>query len=112
MVLASAAAGLAAPIGPVETDVHDTERLVETTTTLLRQGFRARTALHPRQVGTINAVFTPTPAEVAEATALVRGFTGDVAVDRTGRFVDPAVLRTAHEVLARATPPPPDAPPG
>ncbi|GAA3463855.1 HpcH/HpaI aldolase/citrate lyase family protein [Saccharothrix longispora] len=102
VVLASAAAGLEAPVGPVETDVRDTGRLLETTTTLLRQGFRARTALHPRQLATINAVFTPTEAEVAEAAALVEDFTGNAGVDRTGRFVDPAVLRAAHEVLARA----------
>ncbi|QQQ79471.1 CoA ester lyase [Saccharothrix sp. 6-C] len=102
VVLASAAAGLNAPVGPVETDVHDTQRLAETTNLLLRQGFRARTALHPRQVATINAVFTPTPAEIAEAAALVRDFTDHAAVDRAGRFVDPAVLRAAHEVLARA----------
>ena len=112
VVLASAAARLTAPVGPVETDVHNTDRLVQTTNVLLRQGFRARTALHPRQVATINAVFTPTAAEVAEATALVQDFTDNAAVNRAGHFVDPAVLRAAHEVLARATDRHRTAPPG
>ncbi|MPZ84892.1 MAG: CoA ester lyase [Actinophytocola sp.] len=109
LVLASAAAGLGAPIGPVETNVSDQDLLVRTTRTLLRQGFRGRTALHPRQLATINAVFTPTPAEVAAATELLADFAtgnanGDAAlVDRHGRFVDPAVLRTARETIARAT---------
>lgn len=109
LVLASAAAGLDAPIGPVETNVRDKDLLARTTRTLLRQGFRARTALHPRQLATINAVFTPSPGEVAAATELLDDFAaasarGDAGLlDRHGRFVDPAVLRTARETVARAT---------
>lgn len=105
LVLASAAAGLAAPVGPVETNVREEELLARTTRTLLRQGFRARTALHPRQLPTINAVFTPTAEEVAAATELLTAYetagTGGV-VDGNGRFVDPAVLRTARETITRA----------
>ncbi|MFD4636213.1 HpcH/HpaI aldolase/citrate lyase family protein [Lentzea sp. NPDC058436] len=108
VVLASAAAGLAPPVGPVEISVHDEDRLRASTTVLLRQGFRARTALHPRQVPVINDVFTPTSREVEEATALLavldeaqrRGQA--TAVDPAGRLVDPAVVRSAWEVLDRA----------
>ncbi|MFD5824123.1 HpcH/HpaI aldolase/citrate lyase family protein [Lentzea sp. NPDC060358] len=108
VVLASAAAGLAPPVGPVEISVHDDDRLRATTNVLLRQGFRARTALHPRQVRVINSVFTPTTREVEEATALLavldeaqrRGQA--TAVDPSGRLVDPAVVRGAREVLDRA----------
>ncbi|SDF34954.1 citrate lyase subunit beta / citryl-CoA lyase [Lentzea fradiae] len=108
VVLASAAAGLAPPVGPVEISVHDEERLHATTTLLLRQGFRARTALHPRQVPVINAVFTPTPQEVEEATELLAVLAEAqrqgqaTAVDPSGRLVDPAVVRSAQEVLDRA----------
>ncbi|GHH39075.1 HpcH/HpaI aldolase/citrate lyase family protein [Lentzea cavernae] len=108
VVLAGAAAGLAPPVGPVEISLHDEDRLRASTTVLLRQGFRARTALHPRQVPVINAVFTPTSGEVEEATALLavldeaqrRGQA--TAVDPAGRLVDPAVVRSAREVLDRA----------
>lgn len=107
LVLASAATRLDAPTGPVETNVRDEELLVRTTRTLLRQGFRARTALHPRQLPTINAVFTPTPEEVTAAADLLTAYDTSAnggVVDGNGRFVDPAVLRTARETLARATP--------
>ncbi|WP_394618848.1 HpcH/HpaI aldolase/citrate lyase family protein [Lentzea sp. JNUCC 0626] len=108
VVLASAAAGLAPPVGPVEIALHDEERLLRSTSLLLRQGFRARTALHPRQVPVINAAFTPTPAEVEEATAVLavleeaRRRGQATAVDPAGRLVDPAVVRSAWEVLDRA----------
>lgn len=108
IVVASAAAGILAPVGPVDTAVRDTGRLRETTLLLMRQGFRARTAISPRQLPTINEVFTPDPEEVAAARDLLdrlaeaeRNGRG-VALDRAGRLIDPAVVRGAREVLARA----------
>jgi citrate lyase subunit beta/citryl-CoA lyase len=103
-VVASAAAGLLPPVGPVHTEVRDLSALERTTELLLRQGFRARTAITPTQVATINAVFTPSPEEVERAratVALLSGSTG-VAVDADGRMVDEAVVRSAREVLARS----------
>ncbi|MEU8205316.1 aldolase/citrate lyase family protein [Streptosporangium sp. NPDC049046] len=104
IVVASAAAGILPPVGPVETAVRDTEALVAGTRTLLRQGFRARTALSPRQLPPINEVFTPSPEELEEARDLVRRLaeTGGVALDARGRFIDAAVARSAHEVIGRA----------
>ncbi|MEU3168416.1 aldolase/citrate lyase family protein [Streptosporangium sp. NPDC006930] len=104
IVVASAAAGILPPVGPVETAVRDTEALLAGTRTLLRQGFRARTALSPRQLPLINEVFTPSPEELEEARDLVRRLaeTGGVALDARGRFIDAAVARSAHEVIGRA----------
>ena len=105
VVVASAAWGLHAPIGPVDTSVRDGSTLEPSTALLLRQGFRARTAITPRQLRVINAVFTPTPEEIAAArevvTLLSSAGTG-VAVDARGRFIDAAVVRSAQEVLDRA----------
>ena len=74
------------------------------TRTLLRQGFRARTALSPRQLPLINEVFTPSQEELEEARDVVRRLaeTGGVALDARGRFIDAAVARSAHEVIGRA----------
>jgi len=104
IVVASAAAGILPPVGPVETAVRDTEKLVAGTRTLLRQGFRARTALSPRQLPLINEVFTPSQEELEEARDVVRRLaeTGGVALDARGRFIDAAVARSAHEVIGRA----------
>ncbi|GAA4194755.1 hypothetical protein GCM10023074_17820 [Microbispora amethystogenes] len=109
LVVASAAAGLAAPIAPVETDLSATRAdLAASTRALLCEGFRARTAIHPRQVPVINEVFTPSPAEIAAARDVVtrlraanQSGTG-VAVDARGRMIDEAVARSAREVLGRA----------
>ncbi|MFD4668738.1 HpcH/HpaI aldolase/citrate lyase family protein [Lentzea sp. NPDC058450] len=103
LVLASAAAGLVPPAGPVETAVRDLGRLRTTTETLLHQGFRARTTLTPAQVDVVNSVFTPTTEEIAAARRVVDRLSADaVWIDDDGRFVDAAVVRTAQDVLARA----------
>jgi len=108
VVVASAAAGIAAPVGPAETTLRDPERLERTTRTLLRQGFRARSAIHPGQIETINETFTPTPAEIESARSVLDAMQraerdgSGVATDAAGRFLDRAVVRTAAEVLRRA----------
>ncbi|MEU6075760.1 CoA ester lyase [Micromonospora sp. NPDC047074] len=108
VVVASAAAGIAAPVGPVETTLRDPERLERTTRLLLRQGFRARSAIHPGQLTVINEVFTPTEAEVESARAVLDAMDraerdgSGVATDADGRLLDRAVVRTAAEVLRRA----------
>lgn len=108
VVLASAAAGIEPPIGPVDTSTTDLDALRTSTESLLRQGFRARTAVHPRQLAVINDVFTPSAAEVARAEEMVAGLEAarsrgsGVAVDRDGRILDAAVVRAARDVLARA----------
>jgi citrate lyase subunit beta/citryl-CoA lyase len=107
VVVASAAAGIAAPVGPVETALRDPARLERTTRLLLRQGFRARSAIHPGQLETINTVFTPSPSEVDAARQVVDAFEraaaggSGVAVGPNGRFLDRAVVRAAAEVLSR-----------
>jgi citrate lyase subunit beta / citryl-CoA lyase len=104
VVVASVAAGLLPPVGPVHTAVRDLSDLARTTELLLRQGFRARTAITPTQLATINAVFTPSPDEVeqAHATVALLSSGNGVAVDADGRMVDEAVVRSAREVLARS----------
>jgi citrate lyase subunit beta/citryl-CoA lyase len=105
VVLASAAAGIGAPIAPTSRDFRDLEALRASTEALLRGGFRARTAIHPAQVPVINEVFSPSAAQVAEARRLVEAFErspSGVMSDVGGRMVDVAVVRSARELLARA----------
>lgn len=107
VVLASAAAGIQAPIGPVSLDFRDEDLLRLSSIALRKMGFGSRSAIHPDQVRVINEVFTPTPETVAEATRLIELFDesvlrGDgVCVDDAGRMVDEAVVRSARRVLSR-----------
>ena len=104
-VVASAAAGITAPVAPTSTDFRDLDTFRTTSVALLALGFRGRTAVHPSQVPVINEVFTPGEEEVAEARRTVERFEASgsgVLVDERGRMVDEAVVRSAREVLSRA----------
>jgi citrate lyase subunit beta/citryl-CoA lyase len=108
VVVASAAAGIEAPVGPVAADYRDLDHLRETTRHLVRLGFGSRPAIHPAQVPIINEAFTPDPAEVERARKLVAQYDaalrqGRGAVgDDEGRMVDEAVVKVAQRVLERA----------
>lgn len=106
IVVASAAAGLHPPIGPVSREIRDPEKLAESSRRLARLGYLGRTCIHPNQIASVHEVFTPTEDDVADALEVVRlmseaadGDTG-VAVDAHGRLLDEAVLRHARRVLA------------
>lgn len=108
LVIASAAAGINAPTGPVHLDLRDLEGLRASTLALKRAGFGARSAIHPDQVAVIEDVFTPTSVEADRARdaveawdAAVAAGTG-VAVDERGKMVDEAVVRLARRVVETA----------
>lgn len=108
VILASAAAGIEAPVGPVSTNFRDLDALRESTLALRRMGYRSRACIHPAQVPVVNEVFTPTPDEVARARELVERYdaavgAGDgVFTDADGRMVDVAVVRAARRTVAAA----------
>jgi citrate lyase subunit beta/citryl-CoA lyase len=76
VVLASAAAGLAPPVGPVSTDFRDLVTLRRSTQVLRRLGFGSRWAIHPAQVPVINQTFTPTPEQIDAVRRLVERYDG------------------------------------
>lgn len=105
LVTASRGGRVAPPVASVFTDLQDLEELRKDTERLKRLGFFGRSAIHPRQVGIINAVFEPTVAEVASAREVVAAYDaaerGGSAVTRIGgAFVDLAVVRRARALLA------------
>jgi len=114
VVVASAAAGIEAPIAPAETMVRQEpgkasrdELLESSTQRFLALGFRARTAIHPNQAAIINKVFTPSAEEILAAEKRVAWFeqalqSGTaVVVDDQGAIVDEAVIRIARQTLRR-----------
>lgn len=108
LVVASTAAGIEPPVGPVSTDYRDLERLRNGTIGLRRMGFRARPAIHPSQIEVINSVFTPTPEEVERARQLLHLYEQaeeegrGAVVDEDGRMVDKAVVRSARRTVELA----------
>lgn len=108
IVVASAAAGRAAPIAPTETRLHDLAALEATTEEFAALGFRARTAIHPEQIAGVNRVFSPSAEEVASALEILHRFDSaleqgeGVFVEADGVMVDEAVVRQSRAVLRRA----------
>ena len=97
------AAGVAA-IDTVYPAIRDEAGLAAYAARAARDGFTAMMALHPAQVATINAAFTPSAEAVARAQAIVDAFAahpdaGVLQVD--GRMVDAPHLKQARRVLAR-----------
>ena len=104
-VVASAAAGLRPPVGPVWVDVRDLDGLAASTEALRRRGFGSRQTIHPGQVAVVNERFTPSAAEVDRARSLLEGAEATDAGAWTGpdgTMVDEAVLRSARRTAARA----------
>jgi len=70
-----------------------------------RDGFTGKMAIHPGQVATINDVFTPGPAAIARAQAIIAAFAaapgaGVIGID--GVMYDRPHLAKAERLLARA----------
>lgn len=65
-------------------------------------GFSGMLAIHPAQVAVINAAFTPSEAELAEARAIVAAFAANPdagALQIEGRMIDRPHLRLAQRLL-------------
>ncbi|MFC8178763.1 HpcH/HpaI aldolase/citrate lyase family protein [Rhodococcus sp. NPDC057297] len=99
-------AARAADVEPVETlfvDIRDDDGLAVSSRRARAEGFSGRIAIHPGQVDTINAAFTPTAEEVDFASRVVEAFSGDVGtVALDGRMLDLPHLTAARRVLALA----------
>lgn len=108
LVNAAAAAGLPGPLMSVYADVADVDGLERSSREGRDLGFAGRTAIHPRQLPVIDAVFTPTSDELARAEMIVsrlRSAATDAAgtvVLEDGTFLDAAMVRGAERVIAAA----------
>jgi citrate lyase subunit beta/citryl-CoA lyase len=105
VVVASAAAGIDPPTGPVSTDFRDLEALRASSEALARLGFAGRATIHPDQLAVVNEVFRPSAEARDDARRLVELFDRAVAeghgaiVGPDGRMVDEAVVRRARRLL-------------
>jgi citrate lyase subunit beta/citryl-CoA lyase len=104
-VVAGAAAAGVQPIDGIFADFKDDAGLRSETDAADREGFTGKLAIHPAQVGVINAAFTPSAAEVDHARAIVNAFEAEPdagVLSVSGRMVDRPHLVQARRVLDRA----------
>jgi len=104
VVVASRTAGLDAPVDTVFPDLRDTDGLLREAQTAKRLGFQGKACIHPTQVETVNAVFTPTAQEIARARRIVNVFeaaasAGTASIQVDGEFVDYPIAERARRVL-------------
>ncbi|NDK89152.1 CoA ester lyase [Gordonia desulfuricans] len=102
MLMGAHAAGVEA-VETLYVDIRDDAGLAESSRRARAEGFSGRIAIHPAQVDTINAAFTPSADEVAFAGRVVEAFAGDVGtVALEGKMLDLPHLKQAQRVLALA----------
>jgi citrate lyase subunit beta / citryl-CoA lyase len=102
VLLAAKAAGVDA-IETLHADFRDMAGLERAARAAQREGFSGMLAIHPDQVGPINAAFTPSAEDVAHAERVVAAFAsgaGVAALD--GKMLDQPHLKQAKHILALA----------
>ena len=105
IVAAARANGLRCMDGPYA-GYTDTAGLVRACQIACALGFDGKQCIHPAQLATVNAAFSPSDEEVARATALVNAYEAAIAGGRgaasyQGRMIDAASLRMAQVILRR-----------
>jgi citrate lyase subunit beta/citryl-CoA lyase len=103
-LLGAATAGVTA-IETIQGDFRDLDGLRARAEKVRRDGYRGMLAIHPAQVDVINAAFTPSEEEIAEAQAIVDIFAanpGVGAIGYKGGMLDRPYLSRAEQLLKQA----------
>lgn len=98
VVLASAIAGLPAPLESPCVEFTNEEVVVATSQVAVRDGFGGMLCIHPAQLEPVAAAFEPTAAEIQWAKRVVAVREGVGSVD--GQMVDRPVVLRAQQILA------------
>ena len=99
-LFAAGAAGAAA-LETLYADFKDQNGLAESCRIARRDGFVGRIAIHPDQVATINACFTPSEADLEHARRVVAAFAANPEIGTVG--IDGKMYDMPHLVAARRT---------
>jgi citrate lyase subunit beta / citryl-CoA lyase len=101
LIAAKAAGALA--IETLHADFRDTDGLARVARRARRDGFSGMLAIHPDQVDTINAAFTPNADELAYARRVVSAFADGAGVaSLDGKMLDKPHLIQAEKLIALA----------
>jgi citrate lyase subunit beta / citryl-CoA lyase len=105
MCLFAASSAQVAPLDTLYTNFRDSEGLERDCRRARRDGFTGRIAIHPDQIAIINACFSPSAEEIAEAQVIVDAFAaqpdaGTLGIN--GKMYDIPHLKAAQKTLASA----------
>jgi len=85
-------------------DIGDLDGLADETEKVRALGFVGKSAIHPKQIETINGIFSPNADEVDRARNLVAKFEGQdlAAVMIDGEFMEPPIIARLKRIIAIA----------
>jgi citrate lyase subunit beta/citryl-CoA lyase len=99
VVAAARAFGLQALDGP-HARLDDDLGLVRSARRALELGYDGKWVIHPSQIGPVNLLFTPSPAEIERARRILGAAEGAARFE--GELIDEAARRLAESLLKRA----------
>jgi citrate lyase beta subunit len=104
LVLASKRAGLPAPVDGVFTVIGDPAAFSRYAQRARRHGFGGVLLIHPAQVAPVTVAFTPSPADIewAQAVLAAAAAAGGGAAVLDQRMIDAPVIARAERILAAA----------
>ena len=107
VVMISRACGLEPPVDGVYNNIADKEGLANSARIAKQLGFQGKQCVHPDQVGILNEVFAPAPAQIVYAQRAVAAFDQAVAEGKAsimldGKMLDYPIVEKERNLLARA----------
>lgn len=101
LVVASAAAGLDAPIDGPSLELKDLDVVHLDAKNARALGMGGKLCIHPLQVETINSVFYPTPDEINWAESVVTAWeaTTSAVFQLDGKLIDAPIIRQAQRII-------------
>jgi len=104
LTLASRVAGIAAPVDGVTASIDDGALIQAEATRARNFGFKAKLCIHPRQIASVHAAFSPTVDEVewAKRVRAAVEVSDGAATTVDGKMVDLPVILKANEILEAA----------
>lgn len=104
LVLVSRIAGIQAPVDGPCTAWDDLDRIQTDARRARKLGFGGKLCIHPKQIASVNAAFSPSEAEIAWARKVVEAAqrSGGAAVALDGRMIDRPVILRAERTLREA----------
>lgn len=100
LVIASKAAGIAAPLDSPATEIRDSSRIAESAKLAQNFGFGGKLCIHPAQLSAVTKAFTPTEHDIQWALSVTGVEDGAVQID--GKMIDRPVIERAKRIVQRA----------